>query len=107
MQKPNTPQNAPQSGATTSRPDHTFEVLKTTLKQFNDGEVVYCNLLMDGHIYLYDCRVVETEHGDFVSLPKRKGADGKYYSQGVFIKFTNSEQKTLIDLIQASVMNGR
>lgn len=107
MQKPNTTQNAHQSGATASRPDHTFEVLKTTLKQFNDRSVVYCNLLMDGHIYLYDCRVVESESGDFVSLPKRKGADGKYYSQGVFIKFTDSEQKTLIDMIQTAVMNGR
>lgn len=53
-----------------------FSVIRARI--LDSGSVV-ADLKING-ITIYGCFVVQTEKGEFISLPQRKGSDGKYYS---------------------------
>ena len=53
-------------------------------------------------VTIYGCRVVECKTGDFISFPKRKGTDGKYYNHA-YIKLTDDEMKAIIAEVEKEV----
>lgn len=61
--------------------------------QFDNGGVCF-DMTING-IDIYGCRVVETQKGDFIGLPQRKGTDGKYYSI-VWAKFSEQDSKDIL-----------
>ena len=54
--------------------NHEYAVKRAV--QFDDSNVLF-DLTIDD-VTIYDCRVVEGKNGDFISLPSRRGKDGKY-----------------------------
>lgn len=63
------------------------------VKAFDNGGVVF-DMTVNG-LTIYGCRVVETAKGDFIALPQRKGADGKYYSI-VWARFSDEDAKDIL-----------
>lgn len=68
-----------------------FSVNKTHI--FDNGGVTF-DMTVNG-INIYGCRVVESNNGDFISLPQRKGNDGKYYSI-VWARFSEQDTKDIL-----------
>ena len=51
----------------------------TRVRSLDNGSISF-DMELNG-INIYGCFVVESvEYGDFISFPRRKGKDGKYYS---------------------------
>ena len=90
MKKPNTESNATSKKVEELKID-SFSVNR--VHQFNNGGVTF-DMTVNG-INIYGCRVVETQKGDFIGLPQRKGADGKYYSI-VWAKFSEQDSKDIL-----------
>lgn len=72
-----------------------FSVIRARV--LDSGSVV-ADLKING-IIIYGCFVVETEKGDFISLPQRKGSDGKYYSI-VWAKLSKQDTEDIIAEIE-------
>lgn len=68
--------------------------------QFDDSDVLF-DLTIDD-LTIYGCRVVEGKNGDFISLPSRKGKDGKYWGI-VYKKFTDEETNAILDMVSAAL----
>ncbi|UVY23148.1 MAG: SpoVG [Bacteriophage sp.] len=51
---------------------------------------------------IYGCRVVEGKNGDFISLPSRKGKDGKYWGI-VYKRFSQDETSLILDMVSAAL----
>lgn len=99
MKKPNTQNNQnTQNGL--ERNLITFQVSK--VKVWEDGRVSFNIVIND--VAIYNCRVVESDKGDFVSFPSRKGSDGKYYSHA-YIKLTETENNAIIAEVERQ-LNG-
>lgn len=62
-------------------------------KMLDNGHVTF-DITING-ITIYGCFVVESEKGDFISLPQRKGNDGKYYSIA-WARFSEQDTKDII-----------
>lgn len=62
------------------------------------NNVVFFSLILNG-VIINNCKVVEGQHGDFISLPSYKGSDGKYYSH-VYFKFSEEDMQKVLDLVQ-------
>lgn len=92
MNKPNTnPKKSNQEYLKIS----SFSVIRARV--LDSGSVV-ADLNING-IIIYGCFVVETEMGDFISLPQRKGSDGKYYSI-VWARFSKKDTEDIIAEIE-------
>lgn len=94
MNKPNTNTNAKKSNQEYLKIS-SFSVIRACI--LNSGSVV-ADLKING-ITIYGCFVVETEKGDFISLPQRKGSDGKYYSI-VWAKLSKKDTEDIIAEIE-------
>lgn len=84
---------------TTSEPktyNHEYAVRRAV--QFDDKGVLF-DLTIDDFT-IYDCRVVEGKNGDFISLPSRKGKDGKYWGI-VYKRFSQDETSLILDMVSA------
>lgn len=68
-----------------------FKIIRTHI--FDNGGVSF-DLTVNG-VTIYGCRVVESKDGDFISLPQRKGNDGKYYSI-VWARFSDEDTKDIL-----------
>lgn len=68
--------------------------------EFKNGDVVF-DLDIDD-MTIYGCRVVEGKDGDFISMPRKKGSDGKYYSI-VYRRFTDEETNEILDKVSAKL----
>ena len=90
MKKPNTESKAKSNKGEKLKID-SFSVNR--VHQFDNGGVTF-DMTING-ISIYGCRVVETDKGDFISLPQRKGNDGKYYSI-VWAKFSEEDTKDIL-----------
>lgn len=88
MNKPNTESN--QKSKDCLKID-SFSVNR--VHQFDNGGVCF-DMTLNG-INIYGCLVVETQKGDFIGLPQRKGTDGKYYSI-VWAKFSEQDSKDIL-----------
>lgn len=51
---------------------------------------------------IYGCRVVEGRCSDFISLPSRKGKDGKYWAI-VYKRFSQDETSLILDMVSAAL----
>lgn len=51
---------------------------------------------------IYGCRVVEGKNSDFISLPSRKGKDGKYWGI-VYKRFSQDETSLILDMVSAAL----
>lgn len=51
---------------------------------------------------IYGCRVVEGKNGDFISLPSRKGKDGKYWGI-VYKRFSQDETSLILDMVSGAL----
>ena len=51
---------------------------------------------------IYGCRVVECKNGDFISLPSRKGKDGKYWGV-VYKRFSQDETSLILDMVSVAL----
>lgn len=70
----------------------TFKVIKVRL--LPSGAVSF-DMELNG-ITIYGCFVNSTKDGhDFISLPQRKGNDGKFYSI-VFARFSDEDTKAIV-----------
>lgn len=70
----------------------------TRARSLDNGSVSF-DMLLNG-IYIYGCFVVESEeHGDFISFPKRKGKDGKYYSI-VWAKLSAADSTAILQEVE-------
>ena len=99
MKKPNTKAaEAKSSKETTSTKVQEFEIGR--VKQWDDGKVTF-DVTINGFT-IYGCRVVETDAGDFISFPSRKGSDGKYYNH-VFVKLDAADQKMILNAVEAEL----
>lgn len=74
----------------------------TRVNMFASGGVVF-DLEVNG-IKIYGCNVVEGSKGDFISLPQRKGSDGKYYSI-VYFRFSEKDQKDILQEVENQLNN--
>ena len=77
-----------------------FEIVN--VRMFQNGGVVANMKIND--IMIYGVRVVESEKGDFLSFPQRKGSDGKYYHI-VYVSLSPDDQKAILAAIEAA-LNG-
>lgn len=85
---------------TTSDPktyNHEYAVRRAV--QF-DKDVLF-NLTIDDFT-IYGCHVVEGKNGDFISLPSRKGKDGKYWGI-VYKRFSQDETSLILDMVSAAL----
>lgn len=94
MNKPNTNTNPKKSNQEYLKIS-SFSVIRARV--LDSGSVVV-DLTING-INIYGCFVVETEKGDFISLPQRKGSDGKYYSI-VWARFSKQDTEDIIAEIE-------
>lgn len=94
MNKPNTNTKKPNTNQDCLKIS-SFSVIRT--RMLESGSVV-ADLKING-IIIYGCFVVETKKGDFISLPQRKGSDGKYYSI-VWAKLSDQDTKDIIAEIE-------
>ena len=87
---------------TTKTKDKTYNHEYTVKRavQFNDSNVLF-DLTIDDFT-IYGCRVVEGKNGDFISLPSRKGKDGKYWGI-VYKRFTDEETTAILDMVSAAL----
>ena len=92
MKKPNNTNNTSNKGnnAECIKID-SFSVNRTHV--FQNGGVTF-DMTVNG-ISIYGCRVVESEKGDFIALPQRKGQDGKYYSI-VWARFSEDDARDIL-----------
>lgn len=100
MNKPNTKATKETKAA---KKESTFKVDSfevTRAKCWDNGGVTF-DLEVNG-IKIYGCRVAEGKNGDFISLPSRKGTDGKYYNH-VYIPFSEEDQKAILETVEAAI----
>ena len=83
---------------TTTTYNHEYAVKRAV--QFDDSDVLF-DLTIDD-LTIYGCRVVEGKNGDFISLPSRKGKDGKYWGI-VYKRFTDEETNAILDMVSAAL----
>lgn len=69
----------------------------TRAKMWDNGGVTF-DMILNG-IHIYGANVVEGKNGDFISLPQRKGSDGKYYSI-VYARFSEKDQKDILQEVE-------
>ena len=67
-----------------------FEV--SGVRQYKN--TVFFNLKLNG-VQVYGCTVVEGKKGDFISMPSRKGSDGKWYSI-VYARISEHDQEIIL-----------
>lgn len=79
---------------------YTHEYAVRRAVQFDDSDVLF-DLTIDDFT-IYGCRVVEGKNGDFISLPSRKGKDGKYWGI-VYKRFTDEETNAILDMVSAAL----
>ena len=65
-----------------------------------DKDVVF-DLTIDDFT-IYRCRVVEGKNGDFISLPSRKGNDGKFWGI-VYKRFSQDETNLILDMVSVAL----
>ena len=65
-----------------------------------DKDVVF-DLTIDDFT-IYSCRVVEGKNGDFISLPSRKGKDGKFWGI-VYKRFSQDETNLILDMVSVAL----
>lgn len=87
--------------AETKTYNHEFSVKRAI--QFDDNDVLF-DLVVDD-LTIYGCRVVEGKKGDFISLPSRKGKDGKFWSV-IYKYFTDEETNEILDMVSAALAEG-
>lgn len=74
----------------------TFKVMKVRL--LPSGSVTF-DMELNG-ITIYGCFVNTSKDGhDFISLPQRKGTDGKFYSI-VYARFSDEDTKAIIEEVE-------
>ena len=95
MNKPNTNTNANKKSNQEYLRISSFSVIRARV--LDSGSVVV-DLKING-IIIYGCFVVEMKNGDFISLPQRKGNDGKYYSI-VWAKLSKQDTEDIIAEIE-------
>lgn len=78
-----------------------FEVKR--VKMWESGDVV-ADVTLNG-VTVYGIRVVEGKNGDFLSLPQRKGSDGKYYHIAYY-PFTAEDQTKILCEIERQLNSG-
>lgn len=72
---------------------------KVTRTRVLDSGSVSFDMELNG-INIYGCIVVESEeYGDFISFPKRKGKDGKYYSI-VWAKLSAADSSAILQEVE-------
>lgn len=69
----------------------------TRVKNF-DGFVVF-DMQLNG-IIIYGCRVIETEKGDFIAFPSKKGKDGNYYNI-CYARIGKEEQAAILKTVES------
>lgn len=94
-QKGNTMRNRNTTSETKTY-NHEYAVRRAV--QFVNKDVLF-DLTIDDFT-IYDCRVVEGKNGDFISLPSRKGKDGKYWGI-VYKRFSQDETSLILDMVSA------
>lgn len=94
-QKGNTMRNRNTTSETKTY-NHEYTVRRAV--QFANKDVLF-DLTIDDFT-IYDCRVVEGKNGDFISLPSRKGKDGKYWGI-VYKRFSQDETSLILDMVSA------
>lgn len=99
MKKPSNDANKGTNNKETLKID-TFGVARPHV--FKNGNVGF-DLTLNG-ITIYGCIVVESEKGDFISLPQRQGSDGKYYSI-VWARISEADQKAIIAEVEKLLNN--
>ena len=57
-------------------------------------KTVFFDITLNG-IKIYGCTVVEGKKGDFISMPSRKGSDGKWYSI-VYARISEHDQEIIL-----------
>ena len=82
--------------------NHEYAVKRAV--QFDDSDVLF-DLTIDDFT-IYGCRVVEGKNGDFISLPSRKGKDGKYWGI-VYKRFTDEETNEILDMVSAALADNK
>lgn len=92
MNKPNT--TAKKKAAETIKID-SFSIDKT--KVFESGTITF-DMTLNG-VKIYGCFVHEGKNGDFISLPQRKGSDGKYYSI-VWARFSEEDEEAILKEVE-------
>lgn len=69
----------------------------TRVRSLDSGSVSF-DMELNG-INIYGCFVVSGENGDFISFPKRKGKDGKYYSI-VWAKLSAADSTAILQEVE-------
>lgn len=69
-----------------------YDIKVTRAKEHED--IVFFDLEVNS-VMIYGCRYMESDRGDFVAFPSKKGKDGKYYNH-VYVKL-DSDHVALID----------
>ena len=76
---------------------HKFTV--TRVHQFDDGSVTF-NMQVDGFVDVYGCRIYDGKEGKpFISLPSRKGNDGKYWNH-VYMKLSDEQTEEIAKQVE-------
>lgn len=96
MKKPENKNNA-----TDNREQEGFSI--SNAKCWEDGRVTFN--LHYGRTTIYGCRVIEGEKGDFISFPRHKGKDEKYYNYAK-IEMTADEQAAVLKLVEDTICQG-
>lgn len=90
----------PENNNTNRSEKETIKITSFSIKRvsmLSNGHVSF-DMELNG-IIIYGCFVVEGKDGDFISLPQRKGNDGKYYSI-VFARFSSDDSNTILKEVE-------
>lgn len=77
------------------------DVDKVRVLEFAGRPQVFFTLIING-VRINDCRVVESEKGDFIGMPSRKGKDGKYYNYA-YAKLSPEDSKAILEKVEMEV----
>lgn len=91
------------------KPENTNNYIKVTQAdvdhvravEINGRTQVFFSLTLNG-VSINNCRVVETDKGDFIGMPSRKGNDGKYYNH-VYVRLSPEDEKAILDKVEKEV----
>lgn len=74
------------------------------VREWTNGGVTF-DLTLNGELTIYGCRLAAKADGEaFVSLPSRKGNDGKYYKH-LYLKFSDQDQDKICQRV-LDALNG-
>ena len=69
--------------------------------EINERTQVFFSLTLNG-VSINNCRVVEDKNGDFISFPRWKGNDGKYYKY-VYAAISPEDTKAILTKVEKEV----